>query len=156
MSKPWKKPRADGTHEPASTRDPILFAPAHRRMAIGAKRGIKATAAFYIVTLLGFVVTAGKLFDGRSYDVIDIGFMYLAWGVFGGALGGLAAPIARSSVSTIPVMALIFLPLAIAVRVLTSGWAGWNARDMTFIVASCLLMSLLWGPLVWRQLQKKD
>ncbi|HEX5071903.1 MAG TPA: hypothetical protein VFW03_01785 [Gemmatimonadaceae bacterium] len=123
-------------------------------MAIGAKRGIKVVTLFYLLTLIGFVITAGHLFDGRSFGVIDVGFMYLAWGVCGGALGGLAVPIARGWASSIPVLALIFLPLAVAVRILDLGWTDWNAGDVVIVLASSLLMGLLWGPLAWRQLHK--
>jgi hypothetical protein len=53
-------------------------------------------------------------------------------------------------------MALIFLPLAVAVRVLDIGWADWNTGDVILVAASSLLMGLLWGPLAWRQLHKNE
>jgi len=146
----------EGSKQQLPMPDPILSEPAHRRMAIGAQRGIKVTAVFYLFTLIGFLITGGHLFDGKSFGVIDIGFMYFAWGLSGGALGGLAIPVARGWVSSIPVLALIFLPLAVAVRVLESGWSRWNAGDAVIILASSLFMGLLWGPLAWRQLHRKE
>ena len=82
--------------------------------------------------------------------------MYFAWGLFGGGLGGLTIPMARGPMSSIPVVALIFLPLAVAVRVMTDGWSAWAMRDVLFILAPSLLMSLSWGPLAWKRLHEKE
>jgi len=136
--------------------DPILSEPAYRRFAIGAMRGMKVTLVFYALTLVGFVITAGHLFDGRSFGVIDIGFMYLSWGLCGGGLGGVAIPIARGWFSSILVAALIFLPLAVAVRVLDRGWTQWSGGDAALILASSVFMGLLWGPLAWKRMHEKN
>jgi hypothetical protein len=82
--------------------------------------------------------------------------MYFSWGLFGGALGGLSVPIARSAASSIPVLFLIFLPLAVAVHVMESGWHEWNIRVILGIFALSLLMGLIWGPLTWKQLHKRE
>jgi hypothetical protein len=136
--------------------DPILKEPAHRRMALGAQRGLKVVAVFYAVTLIGFAITLGHLFDGRSFGVVDVGLMYLTWGLIGGALGGLAAPMARGALSSIPVVTLIFLPLAVAVTAMDAGWRGLRAADLPFVLAASLFMGLIWGPLAWRQLHKPE
>ena len=141
---------------PVEPRDPILSEPAYRRMVLGAARGLKVVVVFYALTLLGFAITLGHLFDGRDFDVVDVGLMYFGWGLFGGALGGLASPIARGALSSIPVAALIFLPLAVAVRVMTDGWSAWRTNDVLFILASSLFMALIWGPLAWRRLHEDE
>ena len=68
--------------EPSEPPDSILSEPAHRRMIIGASRGAKVVAVFYAVTLIGFAITLGRLFEGREFGVVHIGFMYFGWGVF--------------------------------------------------------------------------
>ena len=148
------RPLKPGPIEGLAPPDPILAEPPVRRMAIGAERGLKVVCVFYGVTLLGFVLTSDHLFGGREFGVVDVGFMYVAWGLFGGALGGLAIPMARGPMSSIPVAALIFLPLAVAVRVMADGWSDWTTRDVLFITAACLFMALLWGPLAWKRLHE--
>jgi len=125
-------------------------------MVLGAERGLKVVTVFYGLTLIGFVLTGGHLFDGRSFGVIDVGFMYFAWGLFGGALGALAAPMARSAMSSIPVAALIFVPLAVAVSVMSDGWMFWRTRDLLFVPIASVLMGLFWGPLAWKRLHEDD
>jgi peptidoglycan/LPS O-acetylase OafA/YrhL len=138
------------------TPDPILTEPALRRMALGGRRGLKVVTVFYGLTLVGFALTLGHLFDGRSFGIVQIGFMYLSWGLLGGALGGLAVPLARSAVSSIPVAALIFLPLGVAVMVMTEGWSFWTTSDLLFPPIASLLMGVLWGPLAWMRLHEDE
>ena len=90
-------------HEAVAAPDVILSESALRRCIIGAQRGLKVVTVFYGLTLVGFAITLGHLFDGRSVGVIDVGFMYLTWGLLGGALGGLAIPMARGPMTSIPV-----------------------------------------------------
>jgi peptidoglycan/LPS O-acetylase OafA/YrhL len=142
--------------EPVEPPDPILSEPALRRCIIGAQRGLKVVAVFFGVTLVGFAITLGHLFDGRTFGVVDVAFMYFGWGLVGGALGGLAIPIARGPMSSIPVAALIFLPLAIAVRVMNDGWTSWHLGDVLFLLAASLFMALIWGPLAWKRLHEND
>jgi hypothetical protein len=122
-------------------------------MALGAARGLKVVVVFYAVTLVGFAITLGHLFDGRSFGVIDVGAMYAIWGVFGGALCGLAIPIARGALSSIPVATLTFLPLAIATFSMAQGWRS-VTHELPIIIAAATFMGLIWGPLAWRQLHK--
>jgi hypothetical protein len=143
-------------HEPVEPTDVIFSEPAYRRCIIGAQRGLKVAAVFFGVTLVGFAITLGHLFDGRKFGVVDVAFMYSGWGLVGGAVGGLAIPIARGPMSSIPVAALIFLPLAIAVRVMNNGWTSWHFGDVLFVLAASLFMALIWGPLVWKRLHESD
>ena len=85
--------------------------PLRDRCKTGITVGVVVAAMYVTYVLVAYVVTGGRIVESRGVGLVGVLAVYLAGGVVGGLLYGVAAPLARWRLGAFAVGFLVSIPV---------------------------------------------
>jgi hypothetical protein len=122
----------------------------------GAKIGLRVAVVFSIMALIAFLLAGNEGLASKGLPSIEkLVSVYFLGGLIAGAVGGALAPFVTSDARAAIAGAIAMSPVALLLRVATSGLAPWTARDSFVLIVLSVFLGGTCGIITRRTLGSK-